>query len=164
MKKTALTLLAAALFAAPVFAENAQKNTPPQTASGQEQDKIERNKANAIAFYDLAFNQHKPSEAARLYLGNPYWQHNPGGEDGAQAFIDGVTPFVQANPQSSSDIKRAIAEGDWVVLHVHSRLSPQDRGNAVVDIFRFDENGKIVEHWDVVQPVPEKTASGRTMF
>lgn len=78
--------------------------------------------------------------------------------------MDAFTPFLKEHPQSRAEIKRVVAEGDLVMLHVHSTLNPQDKGEAVVDIFRFDENGKIVEHWDVIQAVPEKTASGRSMF
>ena len=74
-------------------------------------------------------------------------------------------PFLKQNPKSRASIKRVMAEGDLVALHVHSQLSPEDAGEAVVDIFRFDKDGKIMEHWDVIQAVPkEKTASGRSMF
>ncbi len=71
---------------------------------------------------------------------------------------------MKENPQSRAEIKRVVAEGNLVVLHVFSRTSLQEKGEAVVDIFRFDENGKIVEHWDVIQPVPEKSVSRREMF
>ena len=146
MKKLLLT---AALFAASsVFAQT----TP------------EQNKANAIAFYELVFNQHKVQEGADKYIGKEYWQHNPGVGDGAQTFVDAFAPFLKANPNSRAEIKRVLADGDLVALHVHSKLNAQDPGEAVVDIFRFDKEGKIVEHWDVIQAVPEKTASGRSMF
>ena len=139
----------------------------PQTASAQTQTQssAERNKANALAFYDLAFNQHKVQEATDRYVGKEYLQHNPTVADGGQAFVDAFVPFLKQNPKSRASIKRVIAEGDLVALHVHSQLSPEDAGEAVVDIFRFDKDGKIVEHWDVIQAVPkEKTASGRSMF
>lgn len=126
--------------------------------------KTERNKANAIAFYDLAFNQHKVQEAADKYIGDVYLQHNPMVADGKEAFVKGIGGFVSQAPQARSHIKRAIAEGDLVVLHIQSQPTPDSLGSAVVDIFRFDENGKIVEHWDVLQNVPAKTASGRSMF
>lgn len=101
----------------------------------------------------------------RQYVGKEYLQHNPMVADGGQAFIDTFAPFLKQNPQSRASVKRVIAEGDLVALHVHSQLSPEDKGEAVVDIFRFDKDGKIVEHWDVIQVVPkEKTASGRGMF
>lgn len=124
----------------------------------------EQNKANALAFYDLAFNQHKVQEATDKYIGKEYLQHNPGVADGGQAFVDAFAPFLKENPKSKATIKRVIADGDLVALHVHSQLNDEDRGEAVVDIFRFDKDGKIVEHWDVIQAVPEKTESGRGMF
>ncbi len=127
-------------------------------------DTLARNKENVIAFYELAFNQHKLDEAVEKYVAEPYIQHNPGVADGGKAFIDSFGPFLKQNPQSHADIKRVVAEGDLVVVHVHSQNSPDERGEAVIDIFRLDENGKIVEHWDVTQPIPEKTASGHTMF
>ena len=109
-----------------------------------------------MAFYDLAFNQHKLDEAVRKYVAEPYIQHNPTVADGGKAFIDSFAPFLKENPQSRAEVKRAAAEGDLVWLHVFSRTSPQDRGEAVVDIFRVNKAGKIVEHWDVIQAVPEK--------
>ncbi|WP_373746068.1 nuclear transport factor 2 family protein [Neisseria dentiae] len=84
--------------------------------------------------------------------------------DGGQAFVDAFTPFLRQFPQSRPHIKRVIAEGDLVMLHVNSKKTPDESGNAVVDIFRLDNNGKIVEHWDVSMPVPEKTVSGRSVF
>lgn len=127
-------------------------------------DTLARNKENVAAFYELAFNQHKLEEAVAQYVAEPYIQHNPGVADGGKAFIDAFAPFLKEHPQSRADIKRVIAEGDLVVVHVHSQTAPDDRGEAVIDIFRLNENGKIVEYWDVAQPVPEKTASGHTMF
>ena len=101
----------------------------------------------------------------RQYVGKEYLQHNPMVADGGQAFVDAFAPFLKQNPKSRASIKRVIAEGDLVALHVHSQLSPEDKGEAVVDIFRFDKDGKIMGHWDVIQAVPkEKTASGRSMF
>lgn len=125
---------------------------------------VNRNKENALAFYDLAFNQHKLNQAVKQYVGEEYLQHNPMVADGGQAFINAFQPFLQENPQSHATVKRVVAEGDLVFLHVHNQQNPQDKGEAVVDIFRFNKQGKIVEHWDVTQPVPEKTVSGRGMF
>lgn len=127
-------------------------------------DSLARNKENVVAFYELSFNQHKLEEAVAKYVAEPYIPHNPGVADGGKVFIDAFAPFLKEHPQSRADIKRVIAEGDLVVVHVHSQTAPDDRGEAVIDISRLDENGKIVEHWDVAQPVPEKTASGHTMF
>ncbi|WP_311151403.1 nuclear transport factor 2 family protein [Neisseria sicca] len=103
-------------------------------------------------------------EAVSKYVGKTYIQHNPTVADGGQAFIDTFAPFLKEHPGSRAEVKRIAAEGDLVFMHVFSQISAQDRGEAVVDIFRFDRNGKIVEHWDVIQSVPEKTVRGHSMF
>jgi predicted SnoaL-like aldol condensation-catalyzing enzyme len=123
----------------------------------------ENNKNIVQSWSELAFTQRKPEEAVAKYLGPHYRQHNPGAADGPEAFIRYVKWFVQTYPDFRIESKRIIAEGDYVVLHSHVIRQPDDRGMAVVDIFRF-ENGKIVEHWDVVQEIPEKSANTNTMF
>ena len=123
----------------------------------------ERNKQVVREFYELAFNQQKPEEAVAKYVGPSYRQHNPAAADGSQAFIDFVKGFTKAFPQLRFDFKRLVAEGDLVAVHSHLVAEPGSRGTAVMDMFRV-ENGKIVEHWDVVQEVPEKAANGNTMF
>ena len=164
MNKILSVSIAALLAAAAVQAAPAHR-VPAAAQTVQAQTQTERNKANALAFYELAFNQHDLNRAVRQYVGKEYLQHNPMVADGGQAFIDTFAPFLKQNPQSRASVKRVIAEGDLVALHVHSQLSPEDKGEVVVDIFRFDKDGKIVEHWDLLQAVPkEKTASGRSMF
>lgn len=121
------------------------------------------NKKTVTEFYELAFNQHKPTEAAKKYFGGKYIQHNPMVPNGAAAFYDYFEGFYKTHPKAHVKIHRVIAEGDLVVLHLHSKADDQDLGRAVVDIFRL-ENGKIVEHFDVAQAVPAKTANGNTMF
>jgi len=120
------------------------------------------NKKMVLEFYDRVLNR-KEADAAAEYIGKKYIQHNPMVPDGVEA----LQAFVRKNkaefPNSRSEVKRAFAEGDYVILHVHARRSPEDRGVAIVDIFRL-ENGKIVEHWDVIQPIPEKTANPNGMF
>ncbi|MGC3980064.1 MAG: ester cyclase [Steroidobacteraceae bacterium] len=123
----------------------------------------EQNKRTAVAFYELAFNNRQPAEAVRLYVGPNYRQHNPEVGDGQEAFIGFVTGFAARFPEKHLEVKRVIAEGDMVALHVHAKMSPADRGAAIIDMFRF-ESGKIVEHWDVIQPIPEQSANGNTMF
>lgn len=125
--------------------------------------KAQRNKQSALNFYDQFFNQHDLTAADR-YIGDTYTQHNPRVPNGKEAFVAAFRQIFAQNPQRHSRITQSIAEGDLVALHVHTVTGPQDRGVAIVDIFRFDANGKIVEHWDVIQPVPESTASGNTMF
>jgi predicted SnoaL-like aldol condensation-catalyzing enzyme len=123
---------------------------------------LEANKKVVVDFYEKALNQ-KDYDAAAKYFGPRYIQHNPlvpNGPDGLKAL---VTLLKDKFPNAHSEIKRVIAEGDLVVLHVHAVREPGQRGRAIVDIFRV-ENGKIVEHWDVIQDVPEKAANDNTMF
>jgi predicted SnoaL-like aldol condensation-catalyzing enzyme len=116
-----------------------------------------------IAYYNMAFNDRKPAEAAEKYGGPHYIQHNPQAPDGFEAFVQFVEGFAQQFPQMSLEIKRAIAEGDMVVTHSLLKTSPEDRGTAAADFFRL-EDGKVVEHWDVLQPVPESAANDHPMF
>jgi predicted SnoaL-like aldol condensation-catalyzing enzyme len=126
-------------------------------------DQLEAHKRIVREWNDIAINQRKPEEAVAKYLGPHYRQHNPGAGDGAEPFIAAVKGLTKTFPELSMEPKRIVAEGDIVVLHSHLILKPGDRGRAVVDIFRL-ENGKIVEHWDVVQEVPETSANDNTMF
>jgi predicted SnoaL-like aldol condensation-catalyzing enzyme len=123
---------------------------------------LEANKRTVLDFYEKGLNQ-MDFEAAAVHFGPRYIQHNPIAPDG----IDGFKRFIafrkERTPQARSEIKRVFADGDFVILHVHSKREPNDRGVAIVDIFRL-ENGKIVEHWDVIQPVPETMAHGNGMF
>jgi predicted SnoaL-like aldol condensation-catalyzing enzyme len=122
----------------------------------------EANKKAVLEFYDKALNQ-KDFDAAAKYFGPRYIQHNPGAPDGIEGFKVFITMRKEKFPNAKSEIKRAFADGDYVILHVHAVREPGERGNAIVDIFRL-ENGKIVEHWDVVQPIPEKTTNSNGMF
>jgi predicted SnoaL-like aldol condensation-catalyzing enzyme len=131
-------------------------------APAQAQQQLEANKRNVVEFYNLALNE-KNFEAASKYLGARYIQHNPTAPDGAEG-LKGFIGFLRDKfPQSRSEIKRVFADGDFVILHVHSVREPGTRGRAIIDLFRL-ENGKIVEHWDVVQDVPEKAANPNGMF
>jgi predicted SnoaL-like aldol condensation-catalyzing enzyme len=128
-----------------------------------QQSQVEKNKKTAVAFYNMIFNEHKVEEAFKLYSVPEYKQHNPYAATGAQPAINFLGPYMKQNAQSKGEIKHVIAEGDLVAIHNHVTSNPTDRGRAVVDIFRL-ENGRVVEHWDVVQDVPEKSANTNTMF
>ncbi|WP_025034891.1 nuclear transport factor 2 family protein [Bradyrhizobium sp. DOA9] len=127
-------------------------------ASAQE----EANRQTVLAFYEKGLNQ-KDADAALAYVGNRYVQHNPTAPDGPEGFRKFIGFLREKFPNSRSEIKRSFAEGDFVILHVHAVREPGTRGRAIVDIFKL-ENGKIVEHWDVVQDIPENPANGNTMF
>jgi predicted SnoaL-like aldol condensation-catalyzing enzyme len=125
----------------------------------------DRNKANALAFYELMFNRNDPAAAVERFVGATYRQHNPHVADGAQAFVDYFVVAAQRFPVRHTQFKHVLADGDLVAIHSHQTWPTRDPSDwAVVDIFRFDGSGRIIEHWDVLQAVPAEAANTNTMF
>lgn len=155
-------LFAAIALAAVVGTAHAQAQTRAP-ATPVENATEAANRKVVVDFYELAFNQHRPTEAARLYVGDRYIQHNPNVPNGTAAFTGYFEGYFREHPQSHVVIHHVLADGDLVALHLESKETPTDTGRAIVDIFRV-ENGKIIEHFDVVQTVPATTANGNTMF
>jgi len=122
----------------------------------------EANRQAVLAFYEKGLNQ-KDADAALKHVGDRYVQHNPNAADGPEGFRKFIAFLREKWPNSRSEIKRSFVDGDFVTLHVHAVREPGTRGIAIVDIFKL-ENGKIVEHWDVTQPVPETAANTNSMF
>lgn len=120
------------------------------------------NKENAIAFYRMAY-EGNPRQAVELYVGEDYIQHNPLVGNGKEPFISYFERMGKEYPDKHIDFVRAIAEGELVALHTHQRW-PGDEEYVTMDFFRFDEHGKIVEHWDAMQEIPETTLNGNTMY
>ena len=147
MKKIAIALLAGLLVAPAAWAGNSAKE--------------EANKKLVTEFYERVLNQ-KDVDAVDKYVG-PYKQHNPMAGDGPEGLKGFIGYLQKSAPQAHFEIKKVLADGDYVILHIHAVFAPGTRGMAIVDLFKVDGK-KIVEHWDVIQDIPEKSANPNTMF
>ncbi len=123
---------------------------------------LQNNKENAISFYKMAY-MGNPVEAVKLYVGDEYIQHNPLVGNGKQAFIEYFEKMAAEYPDKEIKFVRAVAENDLVALHTHQKW-PGDEEYVTIDFFRFDANGKIIEHWDSIQLIPSETKNGNTMY
>src|SRR6516164_9836719 len=135
---------------------------PAQRTLAADAAQMEQNKKTVTAFYDAVLNKKDFDEASK-YLGPRYTQHNPTAKDGPEGLKGFINFLKEKFPNNHSEIKQIFADGDYVIVHVHAVREPGTRGNAIVDIFKL-ENGKVVEHWDVIQPIPEKVANDNGMF
>ena len=149
-----VALFAAAAILAALLGAAASSVVAAQTTAAE-------NKQIVVDFHRTVFVEKRVREGFEKYVVESYVQHNPLVPTGREAAVKLLSERLR--PESTAEIKRAIAEGDLVVLHIHSRSNQEDRGRAVVDIFRV-VNGKIVEHWDVIQPIPEMAATANGMF
>lgn len=156
MMKKEISLSIAVLLLISVFPVQGQN----QPDGGKMYQKQESNKKIVVEFYQQLFGDKNP-EAINKYIGDKYIQHNPGLPDGKEALLNAVKVWFKDAPKEKVDFQHVAADGDLVFLHVKSKSGPKLR--AIVDIFRI-ENGKIVEHWDVIQEVPEKSVSDHPMF
>lgn len=123
---------------------------------------LEKNKKNAIAFYKMAY-EGNPKEAIENYVGKEYIQHNPDVEDGTKGIIEYFERMQQEYRDKSIDFVRCIAEGNLVALHTQQTWPGNDE-YVTMDFFRFDENGKICEHWDSIQQIPKNSANPNKMY
>lgn len=125
-------------------------------------EKLNQNKENAISFYRMSYDGN-PRKAVELYVGSEYIQHNPLVGDGKEAFIVYFERMSAEYPDKSIEFVREVAEGNLVALHTH-QIWPGDVEYVTMDFFRFDEFGKIVEHWDSMQEIPKDSANNNTMY
>ena len=135
----------------------------PKIAGAPNMTDADRNKQNVIAFYKMMFNDCKPRQAVEAYVGDAYIQHNPHVGSGKEGFIAYFKKMAAEYPGKHVEIKRAFADGDHVILHCH-QIWPEGLEYAGIDIFRLDDNGKVIEHWDVLQEIPDTSAHDNTMF
>lgn len=136
----------------------------PHPASAADAAQMEANKKTVAAFYDAVLNKKDYNLAVTFIGAAGYKQHNPTAKDGVEGMRGFINFLKEKFPNNHSEIKQIFADGDYVIVHVHAVREPGTRGNAIIDIFRLDDKGKVVEHWDAVQPIPETAQNDNTMF
>jgi predicted SnoaL-like aldol condensation-catalyzing enzyme len=144
-----------------MFAVAMLANHPARAADAAQ---MEANKKTIAAFYDAVLNKKDYDEAIKYVGAAGYKQHNPTAKDGIEGTKGFINFLKEKFPNNKSEIKRIFADGNYVIVHVHAVREPGTRGNAIMDIFRMDDAGKVVEHWDVVQPIPETAQNDNGMF
>jgi predicted SnoaL-like aldol condensation-catalyzing enzyme len=163
LKYFTITILLVPMVVGMTQAIQSQIRSTPFSPSPISRDIMERNKKAALEFYDLAINK-KDYEKASQYIGSDYKQHNPLVADGKEGFKAFLAMLRKDFPRAHSEVKRVFADGNYVIIHVHSIRVPNTPGRAIFDCFRFDDNGKVVEHWDAIQDIPVKAANSNGMF
>lgn len=159
MKNLIYSLIIIGLFSTTVLADRSKE----RVTKGTTVSNLERNKQNVLAFYDLMFNKKKPDEAIANYVGKTYIQHNPHVKDGKKGFVEYFKKMAKEYPSKKVTFKKVIAENNFVVLHCFQEW-PGNNNYAGIDIFRLSDNGKILEHWDVLQVIPSDSNNGNSMF
>lgn len=160
MKRIWIAAAAALLLATPAAA---QRRAPSDAAMRAHHAETERNRQIVTSFIRMFYGEGRVREAFMTYVAPGYIQHNPLAADGRDAAIAALEPFFAATPGAIREVQRIMVDGDLAVVHLRSRANAQDRGFAIVDILRL-ENGMIVEHWDVIQAVPEQSRNPHPMF
>lgn len=158
LNKTAIALM---LAAAPVAVAAQEASEPPEETGFNAE--TEANRAIVEQFARLFWVDKNVTEAFMTYVHPDYIQHNPIAADGRDNAIAALSGFFEAMPSLTYEIHRIIVDGNLAAVHTRARMGPEDRGSAIVDIFRL-ENGLIVEHWDVIQAIPEQSANDHPMF
>ncbi|MFF3371939.1 nuclear transport factor 2 family protein [Streptomyces sp. NPDC002680] len=165
VSRRSATLAAVGAITAVTLTVAGTASASPEAGRGHHrpESQVQHNERVAVAFLDLAFNKKQPQAAADRYVGSEFIQHNPLSADGTKPFVAYVTWRTTQSPDLKFDFKRVFGEKNLVAVHYKRTYDAADRGAAVMDIFRF-EKGKIVEHWDVIQDIPETSMNDNTMF
>lgn len=161
-----LALALAVIVCAPHARAQPRPDGPLDAVTVATPEVLARNKRNVVEFYDLAFNKNKPREAVERYVGDTYKEHSPDVPDGKDGLIWHFENLAREYSGKRLAIKRALAEGNHVIVHRWTKLSAMlgETEYMAIDIFRLDDNGRIVEHWDVQQRIPRSSTNRNSIF